>query len=116
MQLDLVALRPFPIPGRHLAEGEAVARMSFPDEGAARFVQGNLRWSAFRFVPVADEHPTAPDGTADANVPVVADLIDLLAGATPDELAVIKGLGPKKAAEIIENAKAHVAEREQSKS
>lgn len=114
MQLDLVALRPFALPHRLLAAGDPVARMSFPDEGAARFMQATLRWSAFRFVPVADEHPTAPDGTPDANVPVTADLIDLIAAATPDDLAVIKGLGPKKAAEIIENAQAFVAERAQA--
>lgn len=71
MQLDLVALRPFALPHRQMAAGETLARMSFPDEASARFMQATLRWSAFKFVEVA-EHPVAADGTPDSNVPVDA--------------------------------------------
>lgn len=120
MQLDLVALRPFAIPGRHLAAGEPLVRMAFPDEGAARFVQSVLRWSAFKFVPspavagevIESDGSRTPMGVGEV---IVADLFDLLAGAQPDELAALKGIGPKKAAEIIESAQAFVAEREQAK-
>ncbi len=54
--------------------------------------------------------PEAEPMMAESDV-IVADLFDLLAGAAPEELAQIKGLGPKKAAELIENAQAFVAER-----
>jgi hypothetical protein len=63
MEVDLIALRPFAIPGRHLAAGEALVRMSFPDEGTAQFMRSALRWSAFKFVPVTDA--AAPQPTPD---------------------------------------------------
>lgn len=120
MHLDLIALRPFAIPGRHLAAGEPLVRMSFPDEGAARFVQSVLRWSAFKFVPIEGaktidgKPPEAQPLLAESEV-ITADIFDLLAGADPEELAKLKGIGPKKAAEIIENAQAFVAERDAAK-
>ncbi len=43
------------------------------------------------------------------------DLIETLANASPDELAELHGIGPKKASEIVESAQALLAERAAAK-
>lgn len=113
--LNLVSRGNFALPHRRMTTGEPLARIEFANEDDAMWFQRTLKWNAFGFQKVEgaktldgkppEAEPLLSEGT------ITADLFDLLAGAAPEDLAQLKGLGPKKAAELIENAQAFVAAR-----
>jgi hypothetical protein len=120
LAVNLVANHNFKLPHRVIDGGQPLATIICHGEHAKldlSFVKQHIRWSAFHFADAEGaktldgKPPEASPLLAEGDV-IVADLFDLLAGADPEELAQIKGLGPKKAAELIENAKAFVAERD----
>jgi hypothetical protein len=114
--LNLVSRGKFALPHRRMTEGETIARIEFASEDDSMWFQRTLRWNAFGFVkaPAIEGHVVNGDGSRtpmETGEVITADLFDLLAGASPEDLAQLKGLGPKKAAELIENAQAFVAAR-----
>lgn len=115
--LKLVARNGIRLPHRMMAQGDAlIPRLEFDSDEDAKFFASQLRWSAFQFLPAPaiEGHVVEADGSRtpmESGEVITADLFDLLAGAKPEELAELKGIGPKKAAELIESAQAFVADR-----
>lgn len=119
LAVNLVANHNFKLPHRVIEGGQPLATIICHGDNAnldLSFVKQHIRWSAFHFVDAEGaktldgQLPEAQPLLAEGDV-MIADLFDLLAGAKPEELAELKGIGLKKAAEIIESAQAFVAER-----
>lgn len=119
--LKLIARNGIRLPHRMMAQGDAlIPLLQFDNDQDAQFFKSQLRWTAFQFLPAdgvktldgkpPEAEPLLAEGMHTGEV-ITADIFDLLAGASPEDLAQLKGLGPKKAAELIENAQAFVAAR-----